>query len=125
VASLIAVGVIVGIDPLHTLLIILLSVSATVLFAAFGLVINLMMPRFDWANEMAAAKQGGSTIVSVLCSMLIALIISAAAALPTLFLDCGVGMIISTIICLGASALLCLYLVRSGGKRFECLQSDS
>lgn len=83
------------------------------------------MPRFDWVNETAAAKQGGSTVVAMFSDMFIAAILATIAIVPTLFVDAAVGIIVVTIISAGAAALMCMYLVRGGGKRFERLSADS
>lgn len=119
------IGVSAGVGAVHIFLIILLSLAVNALFASFGLIINLLMPRFDWVNETAVAKQGGSTVVAMFSNMFIAAVLAAVAIVPTLFVDAAVGIIVATIISAGAAALMYMYLVRGGGNRFERLSADS
>ena len=50
-------------------LLLLLSVTANVLFALLGLVINLKFPKLDAISDTAAVKQSASTIVDMLAAM--------------------------------------------------------
>ncbi len=72
--SLIASGVtcFVSKTPLTDSLLIFLIPLLLVLYqAAFGLVANLHMPRFDWTNETAVVKRGGSVMATVFGGMAI------------------------------------------------------
>jgi len=48
-----------------TLLMYLLPIAVTTLFAFFGVIVNLKFPKFDWINETAAVKQGASTMITM------------------------------------------------------------
>ena len=47
---------------------------STVMFAAFGLAVNLKLPNLHWTNETAAVKQGFSTMVAMFGGWGIALV---------------------------------------------------
>lgn len=48
-----------------TILLFLLPALITVFAALLGVVVNMRFPRFDWANEVIAVKQGMSTMITM------------------------------------------------------------
>lgn len=51
------------------LLILIVPILAQIFAAVFGLFLNILMPRFDWINEMLVIKQSGSVLISVFGGM--------------------------------------------------------
>ncbi|MEA4920969.1 MAG: hypothetical protein VB078_08625 [Clostridiaceae bacterium] len=102
------------------ILLILLPMLLQVFTAMFGLIANLMMPRFDWISQAAVVKQSGSVLLTIFGGM--GLI--AAPALLFIFFAHKV-MSFTTFgyyVCL-VLVLICValwyYLKKSGSKRFE------
>ena len=52
----------------------LTAVVGSALFAEFGLTMNVLFPKFDWTNEMAAVKQSMSVMFAMFGSWLMALL---------------------------------------------------
>lgn len=61
-----------GISPVMMGLCILAPLSLTLLIALLGSLINLMVPKFDWENEVIAIKQGVSSLIGMFSGMLLA-----------------------------------------------------
>lgn len=90
--------------------------------AVADLLINLHMPKFDWINEAACVKQGGSVIVSMLVNMavvaipLVVYFVALISAMsPVVFL------IIASAFFAALAALTAFNLKTSGVKIFESL----
>ena len=91
-------------------------------YGVIGVVINLHMPKFDWINEVACVKQGGSVIVSMLVNMAVValpiilyFVVFMRIMSPVLFL------IIISVFFAVLTFLSALYLKRRGVKIFENL----
>ena len=88
----------------------------------FGVIINLIFPRFDWVSETACVKQGLSVMITLFGGMAIV-------AIPILiyiFLIKGaVGLVVYVWVCAAIFAVLCFgmwrYLLTAGSRRFERL----
>ena len=94
----------------------LLPLSGVVLAPAWGLIANLLLPRFDWKSETEVVKQGASVLVAMLGGM--ALSIAPLAGLLYL----GVNLSAAAIVLAGVYTLLgvgCwIVLLTWGEKRF-------
>lgn len=59
--------------PVEAAAFFLLPLSAVVLAPAWGLIANLLFPRFDWKSETEVVKQGASVLVCMLGSMVLSI----------------------------------------------------
>ena len=101
---------------------IFLSVPAFVFFsAAFGLIVNILKPFFDWKNETMAVKTGVSVLVSIFG--MFALVF--AVTLPFLPLSTWIAdryyLMIFFAVFLVGDILFVKWLTTSGAKRFDTL----
>lgn len=88
----------------------------------FGVVINLLFPRFDWVSETACVKQGLSVMITMFGGMAIV-------AIPILLymfvIKGAIGLVMYVWICAAVFAVLCVgmwrYLMTAGSRRFERL----
>ncbi len=99
---------------------ILLAPQLMVLFCAYiGVTFNLLFPRLDFINEVAAVKQSMSTFLSMFGSWAV---VGAGVGLYFLFdsfLSAEVYVLLFSVLLLGVSLLLDRWLERGGAKRFE------
>ena len=106
-------------DFLSGLMIFLLPFACNVFCAYLGVTFNILFPRLDWINEATAVKSGAAVMLSMFAMMLVALILAGGmVALFFLGLPAFLPMLIFTVILLVAAALLRLFLVRGGARRF-------
>ena len=49
----------------ETAIVLVTAVISTIMFAVFGLMVNLKLPNLRWTNETAAVKQSASTVVAM------------------------------------------------------------
>ena len=103
---------------------ILIPVMASVFSGILGLLVNLKLPRFDWAHEIIVIKQSGSVIVSLIASVVLTAIpFMLAAVLPVVNPDFNI--IFSYIVCfsyfLAFIAIGCLLLKKAGTRLFNSL----
>jgi len=105
------------------IIILILPLLIQIFVALFGLVVNLILPRFNWVNETVVIKQSGSSIIGVFGGI-------AFVGLPVLLyalLFNGMDITINTFLmaCVAYAALSCVglyaYLMTKGIKRFESL----
>lgn len=75
----------------------ILPVLMQIFVSMWGLVANIMMPRFDWVNETAVIKQSGSVMVSMFGAM-------AVVALPLVLY----AIILSKVLSIEVFVVLCL-----------------
>lgn len=107
------------VNALDFVFIILIPVLASVFSGMLGLLINLKLPRFDWAHEIIVIKQSGSVIISLIASaVLTAIPFMFAIMLPVINPDFDV--IFSYMICVvyfSAVIMLCRWLLKKVGTR--------
>ena len=98
-----------------------LPLSVTLFFAHAGLTLNLQFPRFDWTNPMQPVKQSVSTLLSVFGG--IALVVTAVLLYMFLQLRSMLGqyLLCCTLVMLLASAILRLYIMSGGCRKFDTL----
>lgn len=89
-------SILFGLDILSITAIIIVAIAMPIFSSCFGIIINMLMPRFDWVNETLCVKQSGSTIISLLL-MLVATIITVGCGGAVFFLISATGGIILTI----------------------------
>ena len=99
---------------------IVMPAAATMMFALFGVVLNLTFPRFDWVNPIQPIKQSLSVTFSLLGS--VAFVV--ALALAYVFLLSGtiapeIYLLACTAVFAVASAMFYTYVTGAGGKKFE------
>ena len=104
------------------LMALILPVLVTVWQGFFGVIINLIFPRFDWVSETACVKQGMSVMITMFGGMAIV-------AIPILIyafaIKGAVDLVLYVWICAAIFAVLCVgmwrYLLTAGSRRFEQL----
>lgn len=93
------------------------------LSGAFGLMMNLLMPKLDWTNEAVPVKQSGAVLVTMLVQM--AFISLAVGAFVFIVLNGFLSALTYSLIVVAISAAWCalclLWIFRCGTKRFEAL----
>ena len=109
-------------SAVQAVLTLIMPASATLMFALFGLTLNLAFPRFDWINPIQPVKQGMSAMFSLLGGFaLITVLAGIYAALPTGKTALEIYLLICTAFFAAASAGLYAYLANAGGRKFETL----
>ncbi len=92
-----------------------------IMFAFAGIIINVLIPKFEFVNEAQVVKQSAATLVSMLVNFLLSSIVMAAA---TITLAVGFGLLISYMTLLVLMLLtLAMYLLISGpiAKKYSTL----
>jgi len=112
------------VNALDFIFIILIPVLASVFSGMLGLLINLKLPRFDWAHEIIVIKQSGSVIISLIASaVLTAIPFIFALMLPVI--NPAFDVIFSYMICavyFSAVIIICWWLLKKvGTKLFNSL----
>jgi hypothetical protein len=69
VIDVIIIGAALKMGFFKTLLLLLLTVACAVFTAFYGLLINLLLPNFNWTSETVVIKNSASTMVTVFSSM--------------------------------------------------------
>jgi len=125
IVTLLAYAYAFDVDMFGVVLLLLLSVTANVLFALLGLVINLKFPKLDAISDTAAVKQSASTIVDMLAAMAFVML---PAGIYVINLTKLGGVIGAEVFAAGVcavyaliSAVLYRYLCKKGCRIFENL----
>lgn len=117
----VAASLSLGIPPLLFVLILLSTVAMTLFFAAFGLFINLLLPKFNWISIAAAVKQSASVFIAMMAGMLLSILLLVLAIVCGI-LGAGILYLIAvTILFGGATALMLAYFSYGGSRRFRRL----
>jgi ABC-2 type transport system permease protein len=69
VLDAILLGIALKADAVTILLMVVITVVCSVFIALFGLVINLLLPNFNWSNETVVVKQSAATMITIFSSM--------------------------------------------------------
>jgi ABC-2 type transport system permease protein len=104
-----------------SLSLILLLLAHNLFLAVFGLFCNLLLPKLEWSNMMIPVKQGGSAALTLLAGMFLSLLFGGCGILLSLLLPPAIALALASLLPLGGAALLFLYLMRGGVRRFESL----
>ena len=102
---------------IEILLIFLFPTSFALLTAMFGLIINLLFPRFDWTNEVTIVKQSISSIIGIFGGI-------AFVVIPSFFVlkyskgDILFPLFLTFALAMGLNYIFVLILKRYGVKKF-------
>lgn len=67
----IIIGIALGMGPWEILTMLLAVVACSVFIALYGLLINLLMPNFNWTAEVVVIKQSPACMITIFSSMLL------------------------------------------------------
>ncbi len=65
----IVIGIILQMGFLQTLFMVLVSILCGIFISLYGLVINLLLPNFNWTTEVLVVKQSAASLVSIFSGM--------------------------------------------------------
>lgn len=100
-------------DPVQRAVYYVLPLAYCLFSAAFGLAMNLRMPKLDWTNEAAVVKQSGAVLAAMLVGMAISLFpIALCIVFGSLF---SIVLAAALII---ASVIILIWLGKGGVRRF-------
>ena len=105
----------------ETLIVLATAFISTVMFAAFGLAVNLKMPNLHWTNETAAVKQGLSTMVAMFGGWGIALVPLGCFFLFGKYMWPWLFALIFLVLFVGATAVILMWIHKKGTKIFRYL----
>lgn len=117
-----ALGAALGCGVLETILAAVICAVFGILIGEAGLLLNLMMPRFDWSNEAGPCKQSAPVALTMFGGYAA---IGVFAAIYALLFSTGLPGAVSLAACIlvlaAVTVLLHMVLIRWGSKRFETL----
>lgn len=105
----------------ETLIVLATAVISTVMFAAIGLAINLKLPNLHWTNEMAAVKQGLSTMAAMFGCWGISLLPLGAFLLFGEYIASWLFAVIFLALFAAAALVVLLWIYKKGTKIFKFL----
>ncbi len=105
-------------SALATVLALLLAVCASVFYAAYGLFINLFLPKFDWENITAVVKNSASVAITVMTALLGGLLLTGITVAFAIFSLGIVAMVLQILLYLVLTLLLLRYFCHGGTRRF-------
>lgn len=109
-------------SPVMGLLLLLVPQIFNLFNALVGILMNLALPRFDWTDETAVAKQSGAVGFTMLISMVGGLMVMIPAGiLAAVTGSAPLGVIIAALIPLGCSIGFYLHLSKNGDRLFQAL----
>lgn len=107
---------------LDAVFLLLLPQIGSWLFAFYGLLCNLLLPKFDFDNEVRAIKQSGAVTLSVLSSVVFSMLFFGGVYLASLFFLPRLLVYLLMFLVLALLTLLCgLLLFTSGVRRYDSL----
>lgn len=114
VSSVIA-AIAIGASPIWWVFMLLLPIVANLVFAMLGLILNIAMPKFEFANVAQVVKQSMPVFIITLGGMLFLLLIGGAAIGLSLLLGPALAAIILS--ALFIALLLIMYLILTGPSK--------
>lgn len=63
------IGTVLKLGVVKTVILVLVTAACSVFIAFYGLIINLLLPVFDWTSEVVVIKQSAATMITVFSSM--------------------------------------------------------
>lgn len=69
VIDVIIIGIVMKLDILQIVFILLILIACSVFVAFYGLLINLLLPNFNWTSEVVIIKQSAATMVTIFSAM--------------------------------------------------------
>jgi len=109
-------------DILCSILILILPAAMNIFIAVFGLYMNLLLPKLEWASEAVAVKQSASPMITMFAGftlIIVAVLLYVFLFFGTLTLPVYAGIV--TLFLLLVSFILYRYIVTKGCRRFEHL----
>jgi ABC-2 type transport system permease protein len=95
-----------------------ITAACSVFISLFGLLINLLLPNFNWSNETVVIKQGAATMITIFSSIgIVALQFILMAVIPSMTVAYLGYIVVMIAIDAGLYAILLSY----GKKRFASL----
>jgi ABC-2 type transport system permease protein len=122
--SAVALIFLMGLNAAEAALLLIVPVVFALFQAYFGVVVNLLFPKFDWINEITPIKQGISSLLAMFAGM-------GAVALPVILyiavLNTYLDILLFILLYAAAISILSfglrVYLKNGGARRFESLAS--
>ncbi len=115
---------ILDLNPMMRALFFAVPMALTVFEALFGVAVNLRFPKFDWISEMAAVKQGVSTLVAMFGAFaVVALLALLYGKVLSGIMTMELFLALCVLLLASASAGLYLFLKTKGGRMFAALSA--
>lgn len=118
VLDILLLSIALKLRPLQMLMLLLISAANAVFISFYGLVINLLMPNFNWSSETVVVKNSAAVMVTIFSAM-------AYAAFPLLLMllipSMNVVNLIYLILSVFLDVALYLVLITYGKRRYEYL----
>jgi ABC-2 type transport system permease protein len=105
------------------LLLLILPFLFSILMGLVGVTLNLLLPRFDWINEVQPAKQGLPVMLTMFGSMSFLVVSAVVYFFVAAFVTLELYMALVSLLALAIGLLLALYLKTAGSRRFASLQA--
>jgi ABC-2 type transport system permease protein len=67
-------GIALKLDFIKSLLLVLITAILSIFISLYGLLINLLLPNFNWSNENVVVKQSAASFITIFSSMLFCVI---------------------------------------------------
>lgn len=109
------------ISPLFALISYLAALAASIFNSGFGLIINMLMPRFDWVSETVCIKQSGSVGVSMIVTMFLSLIACGISIFAAFLVGAAAAAAILTLLTVIAAAVVYIIVATCFNERFKNL----
>ncbi len=103
----------------YTLLLAAVALAFCAYAALFGLLVNLKLPNLHWTNELVAAKQSFSAVVSMFAEWAAVLLLVGGYFLFGRYMFAGGYLLVAFLLLVAADALLWVWHTRRGTKIFR------
>ena len=107
--------------PLYAVLAYIAATAVAIFSSGVGIIVNMLMPRFDWVSETVCVKQSGSVIVSMLSMMFLSLIVGGLSFVAAFLIGAETAVVILTGLTVVAAAASYLIVVNCFNNRFKNL----
>lgn len=116
--DILIIGVVLHLELLTVLLIIIMALATAFFVSLYGLVINLVMPNFDWNNETVVVKQSAASMIVIFTGMgFVGIQAAVMFLIPSIALASLAFIVFAVII----DVVLCLLLLHYGTTRYATL----
>ena len=107
--------------PLYAVLAYIVATAVAIFSSGVGIIVNMLMPRFDWVSETVCVKQSGSVIVSMLSMMFLSLIVGGLSFVAAFLIGAETAVVILTGLTVVAAAASYLIVANCFNNRFKNL----
>ena len=107
--------------PLYAILAYIVALTVAFFSSGVGIIVNMLMPRFDWVSETVCVKQSGSVAVSMLSMMFLSLIVGGLSLVAAFFIGAETAVVILTVLTVVAAAASYLIVTNCFNNRFKNL----